>query len=56
MTIIVVTCPPDRLKRLPRRHRIVHWRALIGLEPAGCGRQDESSDTLHREMSDEPVE
>ena len=50
----VVTCPADRLKRLPRHHRIAHLRALIELEPAGCGRRDELSDTLCREMGDGP--
>ena len=27
----------DRLKRLPRRQRIAHERALIGLQPVGYG-------------------
>jgi len=47
-----VTCLADRLKRLPRRHRIAHLRALIGLQPEGCGRRDELSELLRDEMSD----
>jgi hypothetical protein len=56
MKNIVVTCPAERLKRLPRRHRIAHLRALIELEPAGCGRRDELSAMLRREIPDGPVE
>ena len=48
----VVTCLADRLKRLPRRHRIAHLRALIGLQPAAGGRRDELSSLLRHEMSD----
>ena len=51
-----VTCPADRLKRLPRRHRIAHLRALIGLRPAGCGRRDELSELLRDEISDASIE
>ena len=51
-----VTCVTDRLKRLPRRHRIAHLRALIGLEPEGCGRRDELSELLREEMSDASIE
>ena len=47
-----VTCMADRLKRLPRRHRIAHLRALIGLQPEGCGRRDELSELLRGEISD----
>ena len=47
-----VTCVADRLKRLPRRHRIAHLRALIGLQPEGCGRRDELSKLLRAEISD----
>jgi len=47
----VVTCFAGRLKRLPRRHRIAHLRALIGLQPES-GRKDELSDLLHQEISD----
>jgi GcrA cell cycle regulator len=47
-----VTCMADRLKRLPRRHRIAHLRALIGLQPVGCGRRDELSELLRGEISD----
>ena len=46
----------DRLKRLPRRHRIAHLRALIGLQPEGCGRRDELSELLRDEMSDASIE
>ena len=48
----VVTCFADRLKRLPRRHRIAHLRARIGLQPEQSGRRDELSDLLHQELSD----
>jgi hypothetical protein len=51
-----VTCVADRLMRLPRRHRIAHLRALIGLQPEGCGRRDELSELLHDEMSDASIE
>jgi GcrA cell cycle regulator len=47
-----VTCMADRLKRLPRRHRIAHLRALIELQPVGCGRRDELSELLRGEISD----
>jgi hypothetical protein len=46
-----VTCVAGRLKRLPRRHRIAHLRALIGLQPEGCGRRDELSELLRDEIS-----
>jgi GcrA cell cycle regulator len=49
---VVVTYVADRLKRLPRRHRIAHLRALIGLQPEGCGRRDELSELLRDEISD----
>ncbi|MCA6117892.1 hypothetical protein J6524_23880 [Bradyrhizobium sp. WSM 1738] len=45
-----LTCLADRLKRLPRRHRIAHLRALIGLQPEECSRRDELSDLLRQEM------
>ena len=48
----VVTYAADRLKRLPRRHRIAHLRGLIGLQPAGCGRRDELSELLREEIAD----
>ena len=51
-----VTCVADRLKRLPRRHRIAHLRALIGLQPEGCGRRDELSELLRDEMSGASIE
>jgi hypothetical protein len=51
-----VTCMAGRLKRLPRRHRIAHLRALIGLQPEGCGRRDELSELLRDEISDASIE
>jgi hypothetical protein len=51
-----VTCVADRLKRLPRRHRIAHLRALIGLQPASGGRRDELSELLRDEISDASIE
>ncbi len=47
-----VTCVADRLKRLPRRHRIAHLRALIGLQPVGCDPRDELSERLRDEIAD----
>jgi hypothetical protein len=41
-----VNCMAGRLKRLPRRHRVAHLRALIGLRPEGCGRRNELSQLL----------
>jgi hypothetical protein len=46
-----VTGVAERLKRLPRCHRIAHLRALIGLQPVGCGRRDELSELLRDEIS-----
>ena len=46
-----VNCVADRLKRLPRGHRIAHLRALIGLQPEGCGRRDELSELLREEIA-----
>ncbi|NOJ47727.1 GcrA family cell cycle regulator [Bradyrhizobium archetypum] len=46
----------NRLRRLPRRHRIAHLRALIGLQPKGYGRWYELSELLRDEMSDAPIE
>ena len=46
-----VTCVADRLKRLPRRHRIAHLRALIGLQPVGCDRRGELSERLRDEIA-----
>jgi GcrA cell cycle regulator len=56
MKSAAVTCAAGRLKRLPRRHRIAHLRALIGLQPAGCSRRDELSELLREEMSDASIE
>lgn len=47
---IVVT----RLKPLPRRHRIAHLRALIGLQPAGSIRREELAALLRGEMAARP--
>ena len=51
-----VTCLADRLKRLPRRHRIAHLRALIGLQRVGCDRRDALSELLRDEISDASIE
>lgn len=51
-----VTGVADRLKRLPRRHRIAHLGALIGLQPVGCGRRDELSEQLREQISDASIE
>jgi hypothetical protein len=51
-----VRCAADRLKRLPRRHRIAHLRALIGLQPVRCSRRDELSERLHEEIADASIE
>jgi GcrA cell cycle regulator len=56
MTSAAVTCVADRLKRLPRRHRIAHLPALIGLRPVGCGRRDELSELLREEISNASIE
>jgi GcrA cell cycle regulator len=50
------TSVADRLKRLPRRHRIAHLRALTGLEPEACDRRHVLSELLGEEISDAPVE
>ena len=51
-----VNCVADRLKRLPRCHRIAHLRALIGLQPEGCGRRDELSELLREEVASASIE
>jgi hypothetical protein len=51
-----VTCVADRLKRLPRRHRVADLRALIGLQPVGCDRRDELSALLREEISDASID
>ena len=56
MKEIAASCVADRLKRLPRHHRITHLRALIGLEPEGCGRRDELSELLREEISGASIE
>jgi len=40
-----------RLKVLPRRHRIAHLRALIGLEPKESNRREQLLNLLHAEIS-----
>ena len=50
------TCVADRLKRLPRRHRIAHLRALIGVQPEGNGRRDELSELLREEIAAAPID
>ncbi|KRR27939.1 hypothetical protein CQ14_08910 [Bradyrhizobium lablabi] len=45
-----------RLKRLPRRHRIAHLRALIGLEPEGGDRRHVLFELLSDELSGVPIE
>jgi len=56
MNNIALASFADKLKRLPRRHRIAHLRALIQLEPAGCGRRDQLSAMPRLEMPGGPVE
>jgi GcrA cell cycle regulator len=51
-----VSCVADRLKRLPRHHRIAHLRALVGLQPEACGRRDELSELLREEISGASIE
>ena len=51
-----VACVADRLKRVPRRHRIAHLRELIGLQPVGCDRRYELSARLCEEMSDPSID
>jgi GcrA cell cycle regulator len=46
----VVSCVADRLKLLPRRHRIAHLRALIELQPEGRDRRDELAGLLQEEI------
>jgi GcrA cell cycle regulator len=45
-----INCAADRLRRLPRQHRIAHLRALIGLQPEDGDRRDELSELLREEM------
>jgi len=52
MKSVAATYIADRLKRLPRRHRIAHLRVLIGLRPVGCSRRDELSELLREEIAD----
>ena len=46
----------DRLRRLPRRHRLAHLCALIELQPAGCSRRDELSELLREEIAGASIE
>jgi hypothetical protein len=50
------TYAADRLKRLPRHHRIAHLRALIGIQPVGYARRDELSERLREEIADASIE
>lgn len=43
-----------RLKRLPRRHRIAHLRALVRHESIGSVRGKELASLLRDEMSSQP--
>lgn len=45
-----------RMKRLPRRHRIAHLRALIAQQPAHSIRREELVALLRDEMSAWPDE
>ena len=45
-----------RMKRLPRRHRIAHLRALIPQQPAHSIRREELVALLRDEMWARPVE
>jgi len=54
MKSAAVTYAADR--RLPHRHRIAHLRALIGLQPVGCGRRDELSELLREQIADASIE
>jgi len=56
MKSAAVTYAVDRLKRLPRRDRIAHLRALIVLQPVGCGRRDELSELLREQIADASIE
>ena len=51
-----VTCAAGRLKPLPRRHRIAHLRALIALQPVGCGRRDKLSEPPREEIADASID
>jgi hypothetical protein len=41
----------ERLKLLPRRHRIAHLRALVGRQIVGSVREHELAGLLHNEMT-----
>jgi hypothetical protein len=41
----------ERLKLLPRRHRIAHLRALVGRQLRGSIRERELAGLLHDEMT-----
>jgi hypothetical protein len=44
-----------RMKPLPRRHRIAHLHALIGLQPAGSLRGEELAALLRDEVTARPT-
>ena len=43
-----------RMKRLPRRDRLAHLRALIRQQPAGSARRDELAALLRHELTAQP--
>jgi GcrA cell cycle regulator len=51
LEVTAVDSMADRLKPLPRRHRIAHLRAMIALQPEGCGRRDELAGLLREEIA-----
>ena len=51
MTRDDVTAMVAKMKRLPRRHRIAHLRALIAREPVGSSRREQMAVLLGDEMT-----
>lgn len=51
MRCVPVTIVVVRMKRLPRRHRIAHLRALIRHESIGSVRRKQLASLLRDEMS-----
>jgi hypothetical protein len=45
-----------RMKPLPRRHRIAHWRALLRRQPAGSFRGEQLAALLRAAMTAQPNE
>ncbi len=54
MTGIPVVLMETRMKRLPRRHRIAHLRALIERQPAGSLRREQLAARLREELTAGP--